>query len=121
MFRASGFFEEGEIPPGPVSPGADNMDCLVQQMCDALHDGSLGIDLNIDLEQMNNVEPVVPCSGHPADVAMEGPSFSKPDAGLLADMLAEQTSIGTERPFLGNDSSTGTYLILLLLPDLLFD
>ena len=60
-------------------------------------------------------------SGYPADVAMEGPSFSKPDAGLLADMLAEQTSRGTERPFFGNDSSTGTYLILLLLPDLLFD
>ena len=35
----------------------------MQQMCDVLHDGSLGIDLNIDLEQMNNVEPTVPYSG----------------------------------------------------------
>ena len=79
MFRASGFFEEGEIPPGPVSPGADNMDCLVQQMCDALHDGSLGIDLNIDLEQMNNVEPVVPCSG----TSTFNVIFLKPGEGRL--------------------------------------
>ena len=63
MFCAPGFFEEGELPPGSASPGVDNMDCFVQQMCDALHDGSLGIDLNIDLEQMNNVEPAVPYSG----------------------------------------------------------
>ncbi|XP_020258796.1 uncharacterized protein LOC109835220 [Asparagus officinalis] len=93
------------------------MDCFMQQMCDALHDGSLGIDLNIDLGQVNSVESTVPYSGYPADVAMERPaedgayhdagfeergcapvpSFSKPDAGLLADMLAEQTTRGTER------------------------
>ncbi|XP_020258815.1 ruvB-like 2 [Asparagus officinalis] len=60
---AEGFFEEGELPPSPASPGVDNMDCFMQQICDALHDGSLGIDLNIDLEQMNNVEPTVPYSG----------------------------------------------------------
>ncbi|XP_020263091.1 uncharacterized protein LOC109839071 [Asparagus officinalis] len=106
MFYAPGFFEEGELPPGPVSPGSDNMDCFMQQMCDALHDGSLGIDLNIDLGQVNSVESTVPYSGYPADVAMERPaedgayhdagfeergcapvpSFSKPDAGLLADI-----------------------------------
>ncbi|XP_020245837.1 uncharacterized protein LOC109823839 isoform X2 [Asparagus officinalis] len=57
-----GFFEEGELPPGPVSPGSDNMDCFMQQMCDALHDGSLGIDLNIDLGQVNSVESTVPYS-----------------------------------------------------------
>ena len=62
-FCASGFFEEGELPPGSASPGVDNMDCFVQQMCDAFHDGSLGIDLNIDLEQINNVEPTIPYSG----------------------------------------------------------
>ncbi|XP_020253966.1 uncharacterized protein LOC109831036 [Asparagus officinalis] len=92
----------------------------MQQMCDALHDGSLGIDLNIDLEQVNSVEPTVPYS----DVAMEKPvedgayhdvgfeergcapvpSFSKPDAGLLTDMLAEQTARGTVRPYFGTDS-----------------
>ncbi|XP_020249656.1 uncharacterized protein LOC109827101 [Asparagus officinalis] len=94
------------------------MDCFMQQMCDALHDGSLGIDLNIDLEQVNSVEPTVPYSGYPADVAMEKPvedgayhdvgfeehgcapvpSFSKPDAGLLADMLAEQATRRTVGP-----------------------
>ena len=63
MFYAPGFFEEGELPPGSVSPGVDNMDCFMQQMCDALHDGSLGIDLNIDLGQVNNVESTVPYSG----------------------------------------------------------
>ena len=63
MFYAPGFFEEGELPPGPVSPGSDNMDCFMQQMCDALHDGSLGIDLNIDLGQVNSVESTVPYSG----------------------------------------------------------
>ena len=63
MFCASGFFEEGELPPGSASLGVDNMDCFVQQMCDAFHDGSLGIDLNIDLEQINNVEPTIPYSG----------------------------------------------------------
>ena len=60
-------------------------------------------------------------SGYPADVAMDRPSFSKPDAGLLADMLAEQTTRGTERPFFGNDSSTGIYLVPFILPDLLSD
>ncbi|XP_020275632.1 uncharacterized protein LOC109850119 [Asparagus officinalis] len=98
------------------------MDCFMQQMCDALHDGSLGIDLNIDLEQVNSVEPTIPYS----DVAMEKPvedgayhdvgfeergcapvpSFSKPDAGLLTDMLAEQTARGTVRPPFESDSFT---------------
>ncbi|XP_020244061.1 uncharacterized protein LOC109822289 isoform X2 [Asparagus officinalis] len=137
MFYAPGFFDEGELPSGPVSPGSDNMDCFMQQMCDALHDGSLGIDLNIDLEQVNSVEPTVPYS----DVAMERPaedeayhdvgfkergcapvpSFSKPDAGLLADMLAEQTTRGTVKPYFGSDSFIGIYLISFILPDLLSD
>ncbi|XP_020246375.1 uncharacterized protein LOC109824244 isoform X1 [Asparagus officinalis] len=121
-----GFFEEGELPPGPVSPGSDNMDCFMQQMCDALHDGSLGIDLNIDLEQVNSVGPTVPYSGYPADVAMEKPaedgayhdvgfeergcapvpSFQGPDIGLFADMLAEQATRGTVGPPFENDSFT---------------
>ena len=63
MFYAPGFFEEGELLPGPVSPGSDNMDCFMQHMCDALHDGSLGIDLNIDLGQVNSGESTVPYSG----------------------------------------------------------
>ena len=49
------------------------------------------------------------------------PSFSKPDAGLLADMLAEQTIRETERPFFGSDSFIGIYPIPFILPDLLSD
>ncbi|XP_020244060.1 uncharacterized protein LOC109822289 isoform X1 [Asparagus officinalis] len=143
MFYAPGFFDEGELPSGPVSPGSDNMDCFMQQMCDALHDGSLGIDLNIDLEQVNSVEPTVPYSGistsndtllkhgeRESSVFAAGfkergcapvPSFSKPDAGLLADMLAEQTTRGTVKPYFGSDSFIGIYLISFILPDLLSD
>ncbi|XP_020245044.1 uncharacterized protein LOC109823169 [Asparagus officinalis] len=109
------------------------MDSFMEQMCNALRDGSLGIDLNIDLGQVNSVEPTVPYSGIStsddtllkhgeressvlaADVAMEkpvedgafhdvgfeeqgcasAPGFSGPDAGLFADMLAEQATRGT--------------------------
>ncbi|XP_020251034.1 uncharacterized protein LOC109828452, partial [Asparagus officinalis] len=126
-----GFFEEGELPPGPVFSGADNMDCFMQQVCDALRDGSLGIDLNIDLGQADGVDPTgsfsdIPTSGA-AGVATEGPDgdgaspiadfeeqgyvpapvFPRPDSGLLADMLAEQAPTGTVRPLFESDSSTG--------------
>ncbi|XP_020258706.1 uncharacterized protein LOC109835123 [Asparagus officinalis] len=63
MFYVPGFFEEGELPLSPVFTGSDNMDSFMEQMCDALRDGSLGIDLNIDLGQVNSVEPTVPYSG----------------------------------------------------------
>ncbi|XP_020259549.1 uncharacterized protein LOC109836020 [Asparagus officinalis] len=126
MFYVPGFFEEGELPLSPVFTGSDNMDSFMEQMCDALRDGSLGIDLNIDLGQVNSVEPTVPYSGCPADVAMEKPAedqifhdvgfeeqrcasvpgSSGPDAGLLADMLAEQATRRTVGPPFESDSFT---------------
>lgn len=139
LFHNSGFFEEGELPPGPVFSGADNMDCFMQQVCDALRDGSLGIDLNIDLGQANGVDPTGSFSDIPtsdaAGVATEGPDgdgaspiadfeeqgyvpapvFPRPDSGLLADMLAEQAPTGTVRPLFESDSSTGIYPISSLL------
>ncbi|XP_020266628.1 uncharacterized protein LOC109842130 [Asparagus officinalis] len=142
--REEGFFEEGELPLSPVFTVSDNMDSFMEQMCDALRDGSLGIDLNIDLGQVNSVEPTVPYSGIStsddtllkhgeressvlaADVAMEKPAedqifhdvgfeeqrcasvpgSSGPDAGLLADMLAEQATRRTVGPPFESDSFT---------------
>ncbi|XP_020242866.1 uncharacterized protein LOC109821082 [Asparagus officinalis] len=157
--REEGFFEEGELPLSPVFTGSDNMDSFMEQMCDALRDGSLGIDLNIDLGQVNSVEPTVPYSGIStsddtllkhgeressvlaADVAMEKPAegqifhdvgfkeqrcatvpgSSGPDAGLLADMLAEQATRRTVGPPFESDSFIGIYPIPFILPDLLSD
>ncbi|XP_020253926.1 uncharacterized protein LOC109830990 [Asparagus officinalis] len=56
-----GYYDEGELPPDPVFPDSDNMDNFVQQMCDAIRDGSLGVDMNIDTEQANSVKPTTLC------------------------------------------------------------
>ena len=63
MFCSSGVFEEGELPPDPVFPESDHMDCFMREVCDALRDGSLGIDLNIDLESASSIEPTISYSG----------------------------------------------------------
>ncbi|XP_020249879.1 uncharacterized protein LOC109827297 [Asparagus officinalis] len=79
--------------------------------------GSLGIDLNIDLGQVNSVEPTVPYSGISTsddtllkhgerESSVLAAGSSGPDAGLLADMLAEQATRRTVGPPFESDSFT---------------
>ena len=49
------------------------------------------------------------------------PGSSGPDAGLLADMLAEQATRRTVGPPFEGDTFTGICLILFILPGLLSD
>ena len=63
MFYVPEYYDEGELPPDPVFPDSDNMDNFMQQMCDAIQDGSLGIDTNLNTEQANSVKPTTLCPG----------------------------------------------------------
>ncbi|XP_020266977.1 uncharacterized protein LOC109842521 [Asparagus officinalis] len=97
------------------------MDSFMEQMCDAFRDGSLGIDLNIDLGQVNSVEPTVPYSGISTsddtllkhgerESSVLAAGSSGPDAGLLADMLAEQATRRTAGPPFESDSFTASVI-----------
>ncbi|XP_020263796.1 uncharacterized protein LOC109839695 [Asparagus officinalis] len=132
-FYVPGYYEDGELPPDPVFPGSDNMDSFMQQMCDAIRNDSMDVDMNLDTElrsgnlknpsmDIGEKEYSVPSAdvviekpvedGAFHDVSFEeqgrvsAPSFSGPDIGLLVDMLAEQATRETVGPPFESDSST---------------
>ncbi|XP_020242540.1 uncharacterized protein LOC109820755 [Asparagus officinalis] len=62
-----GYYDEGELPPDPVFPSSDNMDSFMQQICDTIRNDSM----DVDTEQVNSVEPTIPCSDYLKNPSMD--------------------------------------------------
>ncbi|XP_020262924.1 uncharacterized protein LOC109838909 [Asparagus officinalis] len=57
-------------------------------MCDAIRDDSMDVDTNLDTEQVNSVEPAIPCSDHLKNPSMD--IGEKESSVPAADVVSER-------------------------------